>query len=725
MSWQRRARVVIAAGAVVVAVAVAFAFRVRPPASTASVERTDATALAEIAGGQHFRWNRNKQEIRVSWERQLTYSNGSSKMIAVTAITTRDGGRDFTVTAKEGLLANGDKDITLEGDLRLMSSDGLVVKSDRGSYATDEGIVRAPGPVTFSRGRLRGSGIGFTFDTKRDVMTILDRVEATFDGEPGTPNAEPMTITASTAELNRVDHLIRFDRSVRTTRAEQVILADNALAHLSEDEQVIEVLDLRGNSSVTAPPGEAGSLQALTGRDMDLKYGPDGQTLERIAVVGNAVMQLANERGRPARKIAASTLDVTFGPDGSTPTTLAARERAEVELPSGVDRGPTRIVKAESFDAAGQDGRGLTGGRFTGDVRFTEIGSGVERTARSGVLDVKMAEGLGALDDARFSQGVRFDDQETRAIAAEARYLIDTGVLELSGSAPGFERPRVSRPDLSVTATRLDVTFPPAPAPGAASGRGASPPAESAAKARPSLRGSGNVTSEVPPRDKNKGKGQAASEPAAKLPSMLKSDQTTLLVGEEFVYDGAKSAATYTGSARLLQGDTSIEAKQLVLDEDAGDLTASGSVISTTMLQQTGDDGKKSRVRSIARAADFVYEEAQRRGTYTGKAHVFGPQGDMRAGRIELYLLPTGDELDHVEAYEQVILVESGRTTTGSRMTYLAADDRYEVTGTPVTIIDECGQKMEGRKATKLKDRVILDGNERLRTRTEGNNKCP
>jgi LPS export ABC transporter protein LptC len=722
MSWQRRARVIIAAGAVVVAVAVAFALRGRTPATTASVERTDATALAEIAEGEHFRWNRNKQEIRVSWKRQLTYSNGSSKMIDVTAITTRDGGRDFKVTAKEGLSTNGEKDIALEGDLRLMSSDGLLVKSDRGSYATDEGIVRAPGPVTFSRGRLEGSGIGFTFDTKRDVMTILDRVDATFDGEPGTPHPSPMAITAATAELNRVDHRIRFDRSVRTTQGGRTTLADSALAHLSEDEQQVQALDLRGNASVTAPPERPGQLQALRGRDMDLKYGADGQTLERVVVVGDAVMELANERGRAARRIAASTLDVTLGADGSTPTALVAKERVEVELPAA-DGGPTRIVRAEAFTAAGEGGSGLTGGTFTGDVRFSETGGGVERSARSPVLDVKVGEGLGALEDARFSQGVRFDDQETRATAAEARYLIATGVLELKGSAPGFERPRVNRPDLSVTATRLDVTFPPA---SSDTGRGARPPSDGETPARPNLRGSGNVQSEVHPRDKaGKGKDQRPSSSGTKLPSMLKSDQSTLLVGDEFTYDGAKSMATYSGGARLLQGDTSIEAKQLVLDEAAGDLTATGSVVSTTMLQQTGEDGKKTRVRSIARAADFVYEEAVRRGTYTGKAHVGGPQGDMRASRIEMYLLPTGDELDHVEAYEEVILIESGRKTTGSRMTYLAADDRYEVTGAPVVIVDECGQKMEGRKATKTADRVILDGNERIRTRTEGSKKCP
>ena len=39
--------------------------------------------------------------------------------------------------------------------------------------------------------------------------------------------------------------------------------------------------------------------------------------------------------------------------------------------------------------------------------------------------------------------------------------------------------------------------------------------------------------------------------------------------------------------------------------------------------------------------------------TYTGDAHMSGPDGDMTAARIELYLKPSGDELDRAEAYER------------------------------------------------------------------------
>ena len=51
-----------------------------------------------------------------------------------------------------------------------------------------------------------------------------------------------------------------------------------------------------------------------------------------------------------------------------------------------------------------------------------------------------------------------------------------------------------------------------------------------------------------------------------------------------------------------------------------------------------------------------------------------GPQGDMTAATIELYLKPSGDELDRLEAYEGVTLREPNRRkTTGSRLTYFSS----------------------------------------------------
>ena len=114
--------------------------------------------------------------------------------------------------------------------------------------------------------------------------------------------------------------------------------------------------------------------------------------------------------------------------------------------------------------------------------------------------------------------------------------------------------------------------------------------------------------------------------------------------------------------------------------------------------------------------------------TYTGDAHITGPQGDLTSPRVELFLKPGGDELDRAEAYDGVTLRGEGRKTTGQRLTFFGADQRYLVTGTPVTIVDECGRETTGRTLTffRATDRIVVDGNEQVRTQTRGNGStCP
>jgi lipopolysaccharide export system protein LptA len=185
--------------------------------------------------------------------------------------------------------------------------------------------------------------------------------------------------------------------------------------------------------------------------------------------------------------------------------------------------------------------------------------------------------------------------------------------------------------------------------------------------------------------------------------------------------------AAYAGNAQLYQGETFIKGSTILIDENTGDLAANGSVTTVISLEQETKDKRKERVRSVASAADLKYEEAVRRATYTGDAHVIGQQGDMTATKIELYLKPSGDELERVEAYENVTLRDQNRKTTGARMTYFSADERYVVTGAPVTIVDQCGRDTTGKTLTfyKATDRIVVDGNEQFRTQTKGAGTCP
>ena len=192
--------------------------------------------------------------------------------------------------------------------------------------------------------------------------------------------------------------------------------------------------------------------------------------------------------------------------------------------------------------------------------------------------------------------------------------------------------------------------------------------------AGPQVTAVGAVASELKPAKKEAGDGEPS------CPRCSTATSPSSVSAERLVYDGVAGRATYTGNALLWQGDTSIKGASLRLDEKTGDLAGTsvdGSpVVTTSAFDQKEKDGKVTRARSITTAKDFLYEEALRRATYTGDGHMSGPQGDLTAARIELYLKPAGDELERAEGYDSVTLIEKNRKTTGTRMTYFSEDQR-------------------------------------------------
>ena len=384
---------------------------------------------------------------------------------------------------------------------------------------------------------------------------------------------------------------------------------------------------------------------------------------------------VAGENGHPGRQISAETMDVTLA-DGTTPTSVIARDKVQLLLPAEGTETPLRTIDAATLDAQGQPGRGLTRALFSGGVQYREKSATAARSSSAAALDVGLKPGLSEIEDARFSRGVHFQDGSLSAIAADGRYDPAKGTLALSGSEPGATSPRVVNPQIAIDAGTIDVTL-----------------------EGPKVKASGTVKSVLQPAKKG-----AQGDNAVKMPSMLKQDLPVNVTADALDYDGTRSLATYAGDARLFQADTSIKAETITVDDTHGDLSASGGVTSTTMLEQSdpGKNDKKSKTKSRSTAAskEFKYDDATRRLTYTGTAHLTGPEGDMAADRIELYLKESGDELDRAEAYESLTLREQDRKTTGARMTYTAYDERYVITGTPVKIVDQCDQETIGTALT-------------------------
>lgn len=698
MKWQRRARLAIALFAVAFAAVVVLAFRHRPAAAPpVSPPGADANAVVISTGGDVARYTGTRKDVSVEYDRQLTYADGSTKLVGVRVVTVDRGAgrRSFRVEAKEGRIGQNQSTLTMTGDVRLTASDGLVATTEHATYADSDATVRATGPVSFARGRLSGGGLGMTYDKNRDVLTI--ERQAVVHMAPDVAGAGGTAIAAAAAAVARRDKLLRFDGGVRVERGRQIIDAGQAIAHLSQDGKRIEAVELHGGGRIAGTGGAGGALRNLSGQDMTLQYAGDGQTLQHATITGGAVMELAGPAGTAGRRIEARTIDVTFAPDGTTPVALSGREDVGLTFP-GEAGGAMRTVRAAALDARGEPRRGLTHARLTGDVKYREAGGATDSAANSGALDVRLAPGFGALQEAQFTGGVRFEESTITATAASGRYRIAEGTLELTSPENSGSPPHVASDQIVVDASHIDVTL-----------------------AGPTLEAAGSVKSVLrPPAD-------AAKKDGRRVPAMLKRDQPVNVVAAKLSYDGAASRATYTGAAQLWQGETSVRADTIVLDGTTGDLRGSGSVATGIVLEQTDPKTKaRERTRSLATAGSLVYEDGPRRATYTTGAHVTGPQGDLTAARVELYLTPSGDELDRAEAYEKVAIHESSRTVTGDRLTYFGADQRYVVTGAPVRIVDECERETIGKTLTffRATDTILVDGNQQIRTQTKGGGKC-
>lgn len=709
MTWQRRARLTVAAFLVVFGAALYFAIGRRPESTTGPVvERTDPRAISETKPGTLTLANGET----ISFAHLLTYADGRSVMQDV-AITMRDQkGRLVTVKGREAVQQASSSspsrvgEVAVKGDVVITTSDGLRLTTAEVHYSDATGVLRAPGRVAFQRNRLSGSGLGATYDRAQDVLWLLDQAQVGL--APDARGQGGLAATAGTAGLARPDHYLRFERGVRIERADRTIDAAEATFHLTEDETRLTLAELRGGARVSgreSTPVEPGSPVSMQATDIDLQYGDDGATLRRATLTGDAGIDLAGDARAAGRTIRAARLATDLAPDGVTITTLAGRDAVQLDLPAAAER-PAQTIRAQTLDAHGTEREGLRSARFTGAVEFREHGvatrtsAAVERVARSAALDVTLEPQAGGVASARFLGSVLFTDGTWRGEASEARYDPNRGVLALSvAQGPQGPPPRVADDRITVDAGTIELTL-----------RSSQIVAE------------GRVQSMFRPPAKTL---PAAKADATHLPSLLDETQPLYVTGAKLVYDGQHSVATFSGEARLRQGESLVRGDTVSLDARQGNLSAAGRVSSTLMIGEArAGVGATPSERTIGEGQEMQYDDSARKTVYRGAARVVGTYGDVTAGRIELILSEAAHELVRADAYDDVTArLEGGSTVTGKRLTYFVDAQRYLAQGQPARIVEE---KPDGCRETvgavltyvRSTDTITVEGTAGNRSRT-------
>ncbi len=412
----------------------------------------------------------------------------------------------------------------------------------------------------------------------------------------------------------------------------QTIEAETAVAFLTPDEKRIQMLELRGRSSVKGAPRTDGGLEAMTARDIDLTYAPDGRTLRRSVLNGNGVITLAGSAGSARRKLSGQFIDLGLAPDGTTLVALNARDKVLLELFADKTT-PARTIKANALQGSGPPSTGLTGATFSGSVEFRETpaASGTPRVAFSSTLDLTMKNGFGSLETARFGGGTRFEQGRMTATARDARYGIAAGTLNLSGLDERTGRaPQVVDEQATIEAKRIDVAL-----------DSKKIAAADTVKSESRGRAAGGDA---------RGGERAGDAGPGRGPGLMRQDMPVYAAADTLNYDSAASLAVYKGNAQLWQGETTIKGDTIVVDDQKGDLSASGRVVSKMMLDRVNPTTKaKEQTRSVATAREMLYEDRFRRATYTGEARLNGSEGDLAADRIEVYLAEGGGQMERLE----------------------------------------------------------------------------
>ncbi len=226
--------------------------------------------------------------------------------------------------------------------------------------------------------------------------------------------------------------------------------------------------------------------------------------------------------------------------------------------------------------------------------------------------------------------------------------------------------------------------------------------------------------------------------------AMLASSDPIHVTSRSMTANRSSAIAVYTGDARLWQDANIVEAPTLQFDRDHRSLIAQGDTgVGTekstaptkslgqpvsTVLVQVDKTGKVTPVHITS--ARLHYTDLDRKVFLDGGVTAKEEDATITARQMTVFLLPrsqskTGTsnlaspgQVDRIIAEDRVVITQPTRHASGDRLVYTSADDRYVLTGGPLSgppsIFDAEHGKTTGDSLTFYRhdDRVLVDGRE-------------
>ncbi len=404
----------------------------------------------------------------------------------------------------------------------------------------------------------------------------MDRATARVD-----PDAEghgASDLSSKRMILVRDQKTVQLEENARIVGETQTLTSRNATVSFTEDEQAIKYLEMRTTARVTPNPGGPPDRPGMSADNITMSFYADGLTLQHASLTGRAVLNLSSAT---AKSVKASWIDLFTAPDGRTLTRLQAKDTVVVTLaPTATTPGKT--ITSNTLSAAGDDKKGLTSARFEGSPRFEEVpaagarrggsaGAGAQGTARTGTattLVLTLGGQIDAIERAEFQQKAWFQDGDATCEADVAQYEEANGLLHLIPNAKEPRRlSRVTTSEMTVDGATIDVDT-----------------------NTDDLRAQGTVTTRLK---------RAPGSAAAPKGALFAGDEPIIGGADALRYTKSSGTAHYTGSTRgqamLKQGQSVVIADQIEFADASRNLSASGTVDSTWLLESTAPAAGRPR----------------------------------------------------------------------------------------------------------------------------------
>ena len=328
-------------------------------------------------------------------------------------------------------------------------------------------------------------------------------------------------------------------------------------------------------------------------------------------------------------------------------TSLTAQDKVALDLPAPQRGQPSKGIKSNRLVASGDEKQGLTAAVFSDGVEYREFGGtpAVQRVVRSRNLDAVLKGGFAEISDARFTGNVQFNDGGMQASAADVRYKVAAGSVDITGKI-GNALPHVQNDQIIVDSGHIEMV----------------------------LDGPKMTATEGPVRTVLKAAKAGAGKDAAKMPGLMQQDRDVNGSSDKLVYDGANgSTAEFTGNARLFQGETLRSgAEGFHRRQDGEPAGADGAVKSTIFINDVDRDDEEADVDHGLYGHGRQHagsDDAARRMSYETTAHLRRARRETsRRRRSRSTFAKDTQDVKTLEATTAMTLKESGRVTTGDKL---------------------------------------------------------